>query len=387
MSDSQFESRPGGRARPRWPWVLTLLLIVGVGLVGYALRPGEAPAEYRTATVEIGSVEHTVTALGRLKPRDYVDVGTQVSGQLKRVHVEIGDRVEAGQLLAEIDPTVYETRVRNDRANLDNLRAQLKQQQAELVLSRRQLERNQRLLEASAVSRGTVEENEAAVAVNEARINATRAQIKAAEAALEGDLANLSYTRIHAPMAGTVVAESAVEGQTVNASQSAPVIVRVADLDTMTVWAQVAEADVVKVKPGLPVYFTTLGMPDRKWRGEVRQLLPTPEVVNDVVLYNVLIDVDNHDGLLMTEMTVQVFFLLGEARDVTTVPTAALSPAGRGYRAQVLTARGVPEERQVQVGVTSRTRAEVIEGLAVGEQVILGGGGEDRPRRSMGARL
>jgi macrolide-specific efflux system membrane fusion protein len=377
--------------------LLVLLAAAGAGWFFLKGRLGdEAKAPPPTVTVEKGDVERTVTSLGKLKPKDYVDVGTQVSGQLKKVHVEVGDRVEKGQLIAEIDPTVYETRVRNDRAMIENLRATVGQQEAELNLARKQLERNKRLLEAKAISAQTVEENEAAVAVAKAKLVSTRAQIKAAEAGLEGNLANVGYTKIYTPMSGTVVSESALEGQTVNASQQAPVIVRVANLDTMTVWAQVAEADVPKVKAGMPAYFTTLGMPDRKWRGTVRQVLPTPEIVNDVVLYNVLVDVDNTEGLLMTDMTVQVFFVLGEAKDVPTVPMAALKPAkGGAFEAMVLTAAG-PVARAVQVGVTSRTVAEVKSGLAVGDQVVVAGEGGGPPgggrsgggpRRMMGPRL
>ncbi len=378
--------------------VLLVLLAIG-GAAFWFLKGrfgGEKVAPPPTVTVARGDVERTVTSLGKLKPKDYVDVGTQVSGQLKKVHVEVGDRVEKGQLIAEIDPTVYETRVRNDRAMIDNLRATIGQQEAELDLARKQLARNRRLLEAKAISAQAVEENEAAVAVARAKLVSTRAQIKSAEASLEGNVANLGYTKIHTPMSGTVVSESALEGQTVNASQQAPVIVRVANLDTMTVWAQVAEADVPKVREGLPAYFTTLGMPDRRWRGSVRQVLPTPEIVNDVVLYNVLVDVDNREGLLMTDMTVQVFFVLGEAKDVPTVPMAALKPAKDGaYEAQVLTATG-PVPRVVKVGVTSRTVAEVKDGLAVGDQVVVaeqagrpGGGGQRSGggRRMMGPRL
>ena len=142
--------------------LLVLLALAGAGWFFLKDRfGGEEKAAPKTVTVEKGDVERTVTSLGKLKPKDYVDVGTQVSGQLKKVHVEVGDRVEKGQLIAEIDPTVYETRVRNDRAMIENLRATVGQQEAELQLARKQLDRNLRLLEAKAISAQTVEENEA----------------------------------------------------------------------------------------------------------------------------------------------------------------------------------------------------------------------------------
>lgn len=358
----------------RFAIALAVVLAVLGGLAGYgSLKENGGDVDFRTIEVIRGDVERSVTALGSLRPKDYVDVGTQVSGQLRAVHVAIGDRVEAGDLLAEIDPTVYEIRLRTAQANLAQLHAQLRQQQAEYELARARQVRNERLLAQSAVSRETVDENRAAAAVAAARVAATEAQIDAAQSNLEGDRANLGYTRIHAPMSGTVVDENAVTGQTVNASQSAPTIVRLANLDTMTVWAQVAEADVMRLRPGMQAHFTTLGMPERRWEAEVRQILPTPEVVNDVVLYNVLLDVDNRTRELMTEMTVHVFFLLDAARDVPVLPAAALHRDGNGgERVRLLSADGRPQWRAVEVGVRTRTQVEIRTGLEVGDRVLLG---------------
>ena len=362
--------------RKRLPLTLVALtaLIVAASVGARQYLSKDAHAGFRTATVEIGNLEKMVTAVGSLKPKEYVDVGTQVSGRVEKIHVKIGDRVSKGDLIAEIDPTVYQSTVRKDRANLDNLKAQLGQQSAELALAQQQLDRNARMLKSSAVSQDTVDQAEAAAKVGQAKVAATQAQIKAAEATLSGDVANLGYTKIYAPMAGTVVSQTTLEGQTVNASQSAPVIVQVAQLDVMTVWAQVAEADVIRIKEDMPAYFTTLGMPDKRWRGKVSQVQPTPTIKNDVVLYNVLIDVDNSEGLLLPTMTVQVFFSLGDAKNVPLVPLSALQPdrqAGADmYRAQVLTEDG-PVTRSVKIGLTNRTSAQVVSGLQPGEQVIV----------------
>src|SRR5262249_34081381 len=161
-----------------------------------------------------------------------------------------------------------------------------------------------------------------------AQIDVFKAQIEQTQSTLRGDQANLSYTKIYAPMSGTVVAQSAKQGQTLNANQQAPVIVRIADLSTMTVQSQVSEADVASLKPGMPVYFTTLGDTGKRWSGTLRQITPTPETVNNVVLYDALFDVDNRDGALMTQMTAQVFFVSAQAKDAVVVPVGALRPAG-----------------------------------------------------------
>ncbi|MDP9142750.1 MAG: efflux RND transporter periplasmic adaptor subunit [Pseudomonadota bacterium] len=352
---------------------VALTLIVGVAAIWHfaMAKPKDVLV---TVTVERGDIEKTVTAVGSLKPRDYVDVGTQVSGQLQKVLVAIGDRVSKGDLIAQIDPTRYESTVRNDRAGLDSLKAQLSQREAELVLAEQQSARNQRMLAERAISQDAAEQSTAAARVAKAAVASLKAQITAAEATLSGNLANLGYTRILAPMDGTVVSQTSLQGQTINASQSAPVIVQIANLDVMTVWAKVAEADVGRVTPGMSAYFTTLGMPGQRLVGAVRQVQPTPETLNDVVLYNVLIDVDNPDRALLPSMTVQVFFVLGEARDVPLVALNALRPLGKPgsgqYEATVKTAQG-PQAREVKVGVANRTMVQVLSGLEVGDKVIV----------------
>src|SRR5499433_1364698 len=382
------------RSRRRLLWGgMALAVLAAAGALTFRHVSSESTPAFKTAAVTTGDIEKTVTALGNLQPKDYVDVGAQVSGQLKKVHVDIGDRVQKGDLLAEIDPTVFETRTRTDKANLANLRAQLDEQEANLVLARQQLQRNQNLFKAKIVSEDTLQTAEASLAAGEAKADSLKAQIDGAQATLDGDIANLGYTKIYAPMGGTIVSQTALEGQTLNANQSAPVIVRIADLDTMTVWAQVAEADVVKLTPGMSVYFTTLGMPDRRWQGTVQRIQPTPQTVNDVVLYNVLIDVKNDDHVLMTSMTAQVFFVLGEAKGVPLLPVTALGQARAGaanqYEVRVLTSEG-PRRHTVKIGLSDRTSAQVLSGLAVGDQVITsapvsndssgrtGGGGRSR---------
>jgi macrolide-specific efflux system membrane fusion protein len=364
--------------RSRRQIALEIAIVVGAFAIMAALYFGSSvnpQAALRTDVVAIGNIERTVTALAKVQPKTFVDVGTQVSGQLRKVHVEIGDVVQKDQLLAEIDPTVYQTRVLANRAQIENLKAQLTQSEAQLVLDRAREERSQTLLKSNATSKDAAEAASATVQITQGKIASLKAQIDQTAATLKGDEANLGYTKIHAPMEGTIVNQIAYEGQTVNASQSAPVIVRIADLDTMTVWAQVAEADIPRIKSGMDAYFTTLGMPDRKFEAKVQQVLPTPETVNDVVLYNVLIDVPNKERLLMTNMTAQVFFVLGSAKDVPVVPMAALRPAPRGgddaYIARVQNGDSI-ENRRVKIGLSNRQLAEVKEGLNVGERVVVG---------------
>ena len=174
-------------------------------------------------------------------------------------------------------------------------------------------------------------------------------------------------------MNGTVVALPARQGQTLNANLSAPTILQIADLSTMTVWTQVSEADVPKLKVGMDAYFTILGKPGQRWSGKLRQILPTPEIINNVVLYTALFDVANPDGELMTRMSAQVFFVIASAHDVITVPVSTLQPvdekSGR-YHVTVIDGTGTQAVREVQVGISNRVSAEIISGLKEGERIV-----------------
>jgi macrolide-specific efflux system membrane fusion protein len=340
------------------------MVAAGVAWLAWGRSADRAPSQ-ASAVVQKGDLEDTVSATGTLQPRDFVDVGTQVSGQVKRLHVEIGDRVEVGQLLAEIDSTVYQTRVEATQAQLRNQRAQLAERQANLRLAEQKAQRQANMMREQATTAEAVQVAQAELAAARAQINSLKAQIQQTESTLRGDRANLAYTRIHAPMAGTVVTQAAKQGQTLNANQSAPIVLRIADLSTMTVQTQVSEADVSRLRIGIPVYFTTLGDARKRWYGELRQINPTPEVVNNVVLYNALFDVPNPDGALMTQMTAQVFFVVAEAKDAVLVPLSALDR----NTVRVIHEDGSAEQREVKLGARNRVMAQVVSGLAPGERV------------------
>ncbi len=354
--------------------LLFVILIVCLLLAGWRWGFASAPAiQWKTATVERGDVEELVTALGTLEPGDYVDVGAQVSGQLTRLYVDVGDSVEQGQLLAEIDASVQQTQVDAGLAELEALRAQLEQRQAELDLAALQYQRQQRLRDANATSEDAFQSAESTLAITRAQIKVLKAQIRQKQASVEGDQANLGYAKIYAPRSGTVVSLDAREGQTLNANQTTPTLMRIADLSVMTISTEVSEADVHRLSAGMPVYFNTLGNGQVRYDSELRQVLPTPEVVNNVVLYTAEFDVANDDGKLMSGMTAQVFFVVNSARDVLSLPMAAVKPAGRGqWSVRVLNDKGEPQPQRVKVGINNRVRVVIDEGLSEGDTVALG---------------
>ncbi|MGZ8910036.1 MAG: efflux RND transporter periplasmic adaptor subunit [Methylococcaceae bacterium] len=361
----------------RLTWTLLPMLLVG-GVTGYmwwrAASPG--PAAQDIVTVVLGDIEENVTAQGKLEPKEFVDVGAQVTGQLQKVHVQIGDNVHLGQLLAEIDPRIYAARVQADEANIKNLQAQLIGQQAEVVFTRQQYERNRELLHSKGVSQQDFQNSEYNLKKAQATAAAISAQIEQVQSTLSGDRTNLGYTKIYAPMDSTVVDQKARAGQTLNANQQTPMILQLARLDTMTVRAQVAEADVMRLRPDIPVYFSTLGSGERRWQGKVRQILPTPQVINNVVLYDVLVDVDNHDRQLMTGMSTQMFFVLGKAEQAPLIPVLALGPPvhhaphqlGAAYTVKEVTEQGV-QEKIVHIGLRNRRFAQILDGVAVGAKL------------------
>ncbi|NNJ16501.1 efflux RND transporter periplasmic adaptor subunit [Pseudomonas putida CSV86] len=382
--------------RPAFKYRL-LLCALGLASLGALAAWKTLPGQdtLNTVTVTRNTIESSVTALGTLQPRRYVDVGAQASGQIRKLHVEPGDQVEEGQLLVEIDPSTQQAKLDAGRYSIDNLKAQLAEQQAEYRLAEQQLKRQQSLATGGATREEDVQTAQARLKVTQARIDMYRAQILQAQASLRSDEAELGYTRIYAPMSGTVVAVDAREGQTLNAQQQTPLILRIARLSPMTVWAQVSEADIGHVRPGMQAWFTTLAGGKRRWVSTVRQILPIPPKPLDpsmqssggsvtgssgssggkVVLYTVLLDVDNPDNSLMAEMTAQVFFVAGQASNVLTAPLAALEEDGDQpdqRLAQVLGRDGQVQQRHVRTGISDRLRVQILDGLAEGERLLIG---------------
>jgi len=246
--------------------------------------------------------------------------------------------------------------------------------EAQLVLAQAQRDRNDKSFAEGIISASDRDVTQANFDVAAADTASLSAQMKQATAAVDTAKANLGYTKITAPMAGEVVSITTLEGQTVNASQQAPNILRIADISTMTVWAQVSEADIVRVKVGQDVYFTVLGGP-RRWNGTVRQILPSPELINNVVFYDVLFDIPNADRQLDIQMTAQVFIVLAQAKGVLLIPVAAIGNAGEGAQinVQVLKADGSIELRPIKIGIKSEISAEVTDGLKEKEKVVIRG--------------
>lgn len=372
--------------------IAALAAVLAAAAIGAKLLFFSAPPAPRfvTATATRGDLEDAVLATGTVQAFKQVSVGAQVSGQVKTLFVELGQRVKKGQPVAEIDSTTQQNTVRNAEAALENVRAQLAAQKAALVQAELGYRRQKHLLDNEAGARADYEAAEAQLATTRANIAALQAQIRQAEITADTAKVNLGYTKIVSPIDGIVVALVVQQGQTVNANQTTPTIIKVAQLDTVTVKTQISEADVVKVQPGLPVYFTILGQPDQRYHAQLRTIEPATDAIltegtgasssstgtstTTAIYYNGLFDVPNPDNQLRISMTAQVSIVRAQAKGAVTIPASALGARGKDGRhsVRVLGADGQPTPRQVRVGINNNVTAEVTEGLAEGDKVVLG---------------
>ncbi|MFL9923737.1 efflux RND transporter periplasmic adaptor subunit [Herbaspirillum lusitanum] len=375
---------------------LAFIAIVVAGLIARkVLAPPPAPA-YLTANANVADIQDTVMASGTVKAYKQVSVGSQASGQIKSLKVALGDQVKKGQLIAEIDSLTQANTLRTQEFSLENLRAQLRSKEITLKQAQLAYERQKTMLAGDAASRENYETADATLNTTKADIEALKAQIDGGKIAVDNAKVNLGYTKITSPIDGEVVAIVAQEGQTVNANQSTPTIIKVARMDTVTIKAQISEADVVKVKPGQAVNFTILGAPDKPYTTTLRSIEPAPDSIlqddtsttstsssssssssSTAIYYNGLLDVPNPDGKLRISMTTQVYIVLAEARNAIVIPSTALGEKHKdgSYSVHVMDEAGQVQARSVKIGINTNAQVQITEGLKAGEKVITGSAG------------
>jgi len=367
-------------------WGVIALIAVILAVVLYKMfKPKEQAPNYLTATAELGDIENNVMASGKVKALNTVDVGAQVSGEVKRLFVKVGDEVQKGDLIAQIDQVTQKNNLSNEQASLEqsqaaiesaeaelqsraaslkSAQADLASKQSELKQAQSDFQRLQSLLDIDAISQqefatqatkvdtakaavanslAAIDSAQAAIATTRANINSQRAALKKSQTNVNTAQEDLSYTTIRAPMAGTVVSITTEQGTTVNANQSAPTIVTLADLSTVRINAQISEADVINVQAGMPVYFNIIGNPDKKYDATLKAIEPAPEVISETsstdsaIYYVGYIEVPNAERRFRIDMTAQVYVIVNQAKNALLIPSAALQPfsggkSGRGNR-------------------------------------------------------
>ncbi len=294
--------------------LIPLMLIGGIGLtmMYFQKKAAEAQADrYRTVTVDKGAIIQRITANGTLNPVTVVNVGTQVSATVTKLYTDFNQPVKAGQILLELDPALI-------KASVAQIEANMRSAEATMRLAESTMKRNQELVSKGFISSQTLEQN-----LKE--LDVAKAQVAQVKSQLDREKINLAYTIIRSPINGIVIDRKVDVGQTVAASFNTPTLFQIAQsLEAMQIDTSVAEADVGSVRQGMAVKFTVDAYPDRDFKGAIRLVRLNPSISQNVVTYNVVVDVTNEKSELKPGMTAQVSFVAAQRDDVVRIPSAAL---------------------------------------------------------------
>ncbi|MEN5289198.1 efflux RND transporter periplasmic adaptor subunit [Stenotrophomonas lactitubi] len=369
---------------------IAVVLAAIVGGAVWSMSSAEDDAALITAPAKIADLEKTVQAVGRVNPKELVAVGAQVSGQVTSLHVALGQRVKAGDLIAEVDSQPQRIALRSAEAAVSALCAQQAASEARYLQASSMYERQSRLVKSQMVSQEGFEAARVARDAARSEVASLQAQIDQAVTQVETARINLGYTRILSPTEGYIVAIVTKAGQTLNSMQTTPTIVMLAQMDTMTVRAEIAEADVELVKPGQRLWFSTLGSDGHRYESRLERLEPAPATIADsatttsgsssqtpkAVYYAGLFDVPNPGLKLKPSMTVKVNLQLARVANALQVPLTALvesgDNSGKEIFVRVVDAKGRIEQRQVTTGLRTSTAAQILSGLRAGEDVVIG---------------
>ena len=360
------------------------IFVVACVLVFIVFKGKGAGPEYRTDPVTRGDIQATVTATGSVNAVTTVQVGTQVSGTIKILYVDFNSRVKKGQIIAQIDPATFDSQVQQAQANLFSAKANLEKAEATLANDKRTYDRNKELLSKKLIAQSDLDTAETAYQTDKALVGVAKAQIEQAKAALDYAKQNLEYTKILSPVDGVVISRNIDVGQTVAASFQTPTLFTIAqDLTKMQIDTNVAESDIGVVKVGQDVEFSVDAYPDTMFKGKVWQIREAPINVQNVVTYDVVIQVNNRDFKLMPGMTANVSVIIMTRHDVLRITNAALrfrmsekpSGAGAGEKkgpAIWILEKEKPKRVPITPGISDGNYTEIVSGdLKEGQQTIV----------------
>ena len=373
--------------------ILIILLILGVG--GYFVydkffKVKDEEVEFITKKAKKGSFSKKVDATGEIFATELIDVGAQVSGQIKKLYVKLGDQVKKGDMIASIDSSTQQNSIDNKEAQLAIYKAQLESAKVALNIAKTQFDRENALFAKNATSKQEFESAKNTYSANSAKIKELEAQIKQTNIELSTAKINLGYTKITAPRDGTVVSVQVEEGQTVNANQTTPTIVNIADLSHVKMKMQIAEGDITKIKVGTPVEYSILSEPTKKFQTTVSSIDPGLTTLSDgsygssssskssyssssssssAVYYYAQSIVDNKDGILRIGMTTQNELLIANVEDAIIVPSIGIKKDENGTFVYVLK-DGKPVKTAVKTGIKDNLDTQIISGINEGDEII-----------------
>ena len=364
-------------------WVAMLIAAVVAVYAVWSFFQPEEQVKYLTETVKRGNIHQTVSATGEISPSNLVTVGSQASGQIKKLYVKLGQQVKKGDLIAEINSTTQVNTLNTEKSKLETYQAKLVSAEIALNSAKKKYKREAALWKEKATSKEDFESAQDALAAAKANVAELKASIKQTKISINTAESDLGYTRITATMDGTVVAIPVEEGQTVNAVQSTPTIIQLANLDTMLNKMQIAEGDITKVKAGQDISFTILSEPDEPIKAKLDSVDPglttmslgsytaSTDTTSNAIYYYARALVPNPDGKLSIGMTTQNTIEINGVKNVLLVPTLTIKKRdGKSY-VNVLGADGKAVEREITVGLKDSMNTEVKSGLKEGEKVVM----------------
>ncbi len=347
--------------------IIILILIILVIALPFIINKKGTKVKYTTAPVKLRTITQIVEATGTIEPVNTVDIGSQVSGLISDIYVDYNSEVEKGQLLAQIDTSLFEAQLQQATANINNAKATLAKNQAVLDYDTKTYKRYKNLYNRNLVSKNDLDSAESAYKSDLAQVAAARASIMQAQANYATASANMRYTKIISPVKGIVISKEVEVGQTVAASFQTPTLFQVAeDLTKMRIETSVSEADIGKVKEGQEVEYTLDGYPDSTFYGKVIQVRLSPTTESNVVTYTVIIEVENDEGKLMPGMTANVSIITDKKENVLTVPNVALKFTAADNKQKYehkgiwIEKKGKPVRINIETGISNDSYTEII---------------------------
>ncbi len=342
--------------------------------------------KYITKEVTKETITQYVEASGTIKPINTIQVGTQVSGTVAKIYVDYNSQVKKGDLLAELDPSLFQANVDQSSAKLNNAKATYAKIKATLAYKKNNYERYRHLYQKNYVSKDDVELAQSNYLQTKAELDAAIAEVNAASASLNNNLTNLRYSKIASPVDGTVISRAVDVGQTVAASFNTPTLFEVAqDLTKMHIETSVSEADIGKIEVGQDAQYTLDGYQDKIFKGKVTQVRLASTTTNNVVTYTVIISVDNSEGYAIPGMSANVSIITDEVKDALCVPNIALKftpeTSGKKYEKQgiwILTKSGL-KRYNVEIGASDDTKVQIIsKEIKEKDKVVIGMTGQKK---------
>jgi HlyD family secretion protein len=390
--------------------IISAVVLLVAGIAGYAYLKRPVEILYKTVKIERGSIVSTVSATGNLSAVITVQVGTQVSGTIQKLYVDYNSRVKKGQVIAEIDPALFNAAVEQAQGNYLNAEANLQKAKVALVDAERTLTRNKKLLTDGIISQGDYDAADTAWQSAKAALKAAEASVSQTRGALMQARTNLNYSTIRSPVDGVVISRAVDVGQTVAASFQTPTLFTIAqDLTKMQIEVSVDEADISRIKLGQQATFTVDAYPEQTFRGKVVQIRSAPIITQNVVTYVVVVNVNNSDMKLKPGMTANVSIEVARRDDCLKLPLSALRfrPRGMGEEPKAMRPGALPEQGkgprkdkgqkvyvlkeniptavQIKTGIANNSSVELVEGdLKEGDEVIIEQVGGDSKRKSAG---